>query len=312
MLLFHGKRSPHLHPAGIVLTTCPFLLALVSQHGIKFHPKEFAYLNESVCREAQGKDPTTKTYPPLTGPSLLQHFKLRETHLPNHTERAERLRKMAEQIPTVTMATSNMSSVSLGPLGTAAAESSSAATATVGSGVGNGAAATAQTSTPLGPPRPTKSTSSGLFVSRKPAGSFLRNNAPRPMILNRSMCVFFFFFGCFQDSELSPMGGGGRGRLMSPRWICNFFFFLDPSATQLPLRSPRLDGPTTPRLNQKTSRIQILDIQEGTEIIQSMNDAKVRKEQGMIVLGYSFLPNERRQSFLFSPALLRCRHISDL
>ncbi|KAF9348839.1 hypothetical protein BGX34_002211 [Mortierella sp. NVP85] len=210
----------------------------ISQHGIKFHPKEFAYLNESVCREAQGKDPTTKIYPPLTGPSLLQHFKLRETHLPNHTERAERLRKMAEQIPTVTMATSNMSSVNLGPPGATAAESSSAATATAGSGVGNGAAATAQTSTPLGPPRPTKSTSSGLFVSRKPAGSFLRNNAPRPMTLNRN-----------------------------------------PSATQLPLRSPRLDGPTTPRLNQKTSRIQILDIQEGTEIIQSMNDAKVRKEQ---------------------------------
>jgi hypothetical protein len=56
---------------------------------------------------------------------------------------------------------------------------------------------------------------------------------------------------------------------------------VDPSATQLPLRSPRVDQPTTPRLIQKASRIQILDIQQGNEIMQSMNDAKAKLEQGM-------------------------------
>ncbi|KAF9928325.1 Negative elongation factor A [Modicella reniformis] len=211
----------------------------ISQDGIKFHPKEFAYLNDSVCREAQGKDPRTKTYPPLTGPSLLQHFKLRESHRPKHAERAGRLRKMAEQTPTVAMAAGNLSSVGFVAPGPTSVESSSPTTA--GAGVGNGVAAASQTSGQPGPPglpRPTKSTSSGLFVSRKPAGSFVRNNAPRPMSLARN-----------------------------------------PSTGQLPLRSPRLDGPPTPRLNQKTSRIQILDIQEGTEIMQSMNDAKIRKEQ---------------------------------
>ncbi|KAG0223966.1 hypothetical protein B0O80DRAFT_436908 [Mortierella sp. GBAus27b] len=215
----------------------------ISRHGIKFHPKEFAYLNESVCIEGQGKDPATKSYPTLTGPSLLQHFKLRESHRPNHAERAERLRKLAEQIPTVAMASTNLPPIGhtapAASAGPAVVEASNSASA--GSGTGNGALPPPQAPGqpgPPGPPRPTKSTSSGLFVSRKPAGSFLRNNAPRPMSLARN-----------------------------------------PSATQLPLRSPRLDGPTTPRLNQKTSRIQILDIQEGTEIMQSMNDAKVRQEQ---------------------------------
>jgi hypothetical protein len=55
---------------------------------------------------------------------------------------------------------------------------------------------------------------------------------------------------------------------------------IDPSATSLPLRSPRVDQPTTPRLIQKASRIQILDIQQGNEIMQSMNDAKAKLEQG--------------------------------
>ncbi|KAF8922989.1 hypothetical protein BGZ58_003488 [Dissophora ornata] len=152
-------------------------------------------------------------------------------------KRAERLRQIAEQAsPIVAMAAGNLSSVGVGAAPTGATPPN---TITAGSGVGNGSASAPQVlgpPGPPGPPRPTKS-SSGLFV-RKPAGSFLRNNAPRPMPLPRN-----------------------------------------PSAGQLPLRSPRLEGPTTPRLNQKSSRIQILDIQQGTEIMQSMNDAKLRKEQ---------------------------------
>ncbi|KAG0358642.1 hypothetical protein BGZ54_010341 [Gamsiella multidivaricata] len=216
----------------------------ISRDGIKFHPKEFAYLNESVCKEGQGKDPKTKTYPPLTGPSLLKHFNLRDSHTSIHTDRAERLRKMAEQAsPIVAMAAGNLSSV--GGAGAAVSVGSEASgAANAGLGAVGGAASNSQGSglpggpPAPGPPRPTKSTSSGLFVSRKPAGSFLRSNAPRPMPLTRN-----------------------------------------PSVGQLPLRSPRLDGPTTPRSSQKMPRIQILDIQQGTEIIQSMNDAKIRKEQ---------------------------------
>ncbi|KAF9108668.1 Negative elongation factor A [Mortierella sp. AM989] len=231
------------------------LTSHISRDGIKFHPKEFAYLSESVCREGQGKDPATKAYPPLTGPSLQQHFNLRDSHVAIHTERAEKLRKMAEQAPPiVALASGSFPSVGAGAAGLATGVAPSTGVSTSGASLGNGgvsatataAAASAtgaasQIPAPLGPPGhprpPTKSSSTGLFV-RKPAGSFLRNNAPRPMPLVRNT-----------------------------------------STSQLPLRSPRLDSPTTPRLNQKSSRIQILDIQQGNEIMQSMNDEKKRKEQ---------------------------------
>ncbi|KAI1300722.1 hypothetical protein EDD11_006012 [Mortierella claussenii] len=226
------------------------LTSHISRDGIKFHPKEFAYLNESVCRAGQGKDPKTKQYPPLTGPSLQQYFNLRDSHVSIHTERAEKLKKMAEQAsPIVALAGGNMSSP-VNSSGSAVASGSSPSNSPAAgvSVVGNGGNATIGAPVgslpapgapggPPGPPRPAKTSSTGLFV-RKPAGSFLRNNPPRPMPLPRN-----------------------------------------PSTGQLPLRSPRLDGPTTPRLNQKSSRIQILDIQQGNEIMQSMNDEKKRKEQ---------------------------------
>ncbi|KAF9169550.1 hypothetical protein BGX21_007717 [Mortierella sp. AD011] len=220
------------------------LTSHISRDGIKFHPKEFAYLSDSVCKAGQGKDPATKAYPPLTGPSLQQHFNLRDSHVSIHTERAERLKKMAEQASPI-VSSGSFPSAGTGAAGSAigtatpmgAPTSATGPAAAVSSSVG----ATPQASTPLGPPGhprpPAKSSSTGLFV-RKPAGSFLRNNAPRPMPLSRN-----------------------------------------PSTGQLPLRSPRLDSPTTPRLNQKSSRIQILDIQQGNEIMQSMNDEKRRKEQ---------------------------------
>ncbi|KAG0210292.1 hypothetical protein BGX28_009448 [Mortierella sp. GBA30] len=210
----------------------------IAQDGIKFHPREFAFLNNSVCRAGQGKDPNTKECPPLAGPSLQKHFSLRPSHASTHKERADRLKRLAEEAspiipggPTTIVATSGA--------GLAATTSSSVSAA--GSGLGSSAAAPVQPSgapIPGGPPRPVKSSSSGLFVSRKPTGSFLRTNAPRPMPLPRN-----------------------------------------PSSSQLPLRSPRLDTPTTPRLNQKSSRIQILDLDQGNEIMQSMQDAKRRKEE---------------------------------
>ncbi|KAG0320280.1 hypothetical protein BGZ99_004624 [Dissophora globulifera] len=209
----------------------------ISQNGIKFHPKEAAYLNDSVSRELQGRDPKTKDYPALTGPSLQQHFNLRDSHVSIHTERALRLRQIAQASPVTGTAAGNMSSVGVGA--SVVTGVSPPTSASAGSTPGASSTATASPlgpPAPPGPPRPTKS-SSGLFV-RKPTGSFLRNNAPRPMPLPRN-----------------------------------------PSAGQLPLRSPRLDGPTTPRLNQKMSRIQILDIQQGTEIMQSMNETKLRIEQ---------------------------------
>ncbi|KAG0325264.1 hypothetical protein BG004_003266 [Podila humilis] len=155
-------------------------------------------------------------------------------------ERGERLRKLAEQSSPILPMWAGSTIITPGQ--TTSAGGSAVST---GHGAPSGAAAgpsgIAQSSTPIpgGPPRPVKS-SSGLFVSRKPAGgSFLRNNAPRPMPLPRN-----------------------------------------PSVGSLPLRSPRLDTPlSTPRLNPKSSRIQILDIQQGTEIMQSMHDAKIRKEQ---------------------------------
>ncbi|KAF9433987.1 hypothetical protein BGZ76_008728 [Entomortierella beljakovae] len=229
------------------------LTSHISRDGIKFHPKEFAYLSESVCRSGQGKDSATKTYPPLTGPSLQRHFNLKDSHVDIHTERAERLKKMAAQASPI-VASGSFPSVGAGALGATTGNiqlsNASASSTSVGGGGSTATLSTAPlasgssapSSGPLGPPGqpprpPTKSSSTGLFV-RKPAGSFLRNNAPRPMALARN-----------------------------------------PSAGQLPLRSPRLDSPTTPRLNQKSSRIQILDIQQGNEIMQNMNDEKRRKEQ---------------------------------
>ncbi|KAF9354975.1 hypothetical protein BGX26_007136 [Mortierella sp. AD094] len=221
------------------------LTSHISRDGIKFHPREFAYLSDSVCKAGQGKDPATKAYPPLTGPSLQQHFNLRDSHVAIHTERAERLKKMADQASPI-VPSGTFPSVSAGAAGSAmgAAPPMGApisATGPAATAASSSTGAASQTSAPLGPPGhprpPAKSSSTGLFV-RKPAGSFLRNNAPRPMPLSRNT-----------------------------------------STGQLPLRSPRLDSPTTPRLNQKSSRIQILDIQQGNEIMQSMNDEKRRKEQ---------------------------------
>jgi hypothetical protein len=44
------------------------------------------------------------------------------------------------------------------------------------------------------------------------------------------------------------------------------------------------------KLNQKTSRIQILDIQQGTEIMQSMQNEKLKREQGKITTIQYFGP----------------------
>ncbi|KAF9194785.1 hypothetical protein BGZ50_005825 [Haplosporangium sp. Z 11] len=209
----------------------------ISRNGIKFHPREFAYLNDSVCKAGQGKDPQTNTYPPITGPSLQRHFSLKESQSSIHKDRAEKLRKMAEQVtPIGASPSSGLSSVGVGSsAGIAGAPTS----ASIGGNGSNGTSSIQTSGAPVpgAPPRPQKS-SSGLFVSRKPAGSFLRPNAPRPMPLPRN-----------------------------------------PSSGQLPLRSPRLDTPTTPRLNQKSSRIQILDIDQGSEIMQNMQDAKRRREE---------------------------------
>ncbi|KAG9061623.1 hypothetical protein KI688_007203 [Linnemannia hyalina] len=211
----------------------------INRDGIKFHPMEFAFLNKSVCKEGQGKDPKTKAYPPLAGPSIQQHFKLKDSHVTIHTSRAERLKKMAEQAsPVIPSTASNLSSGSTGLSSGPAGPGSTSASA-LGPGASSvGATTTSGASGIGGPPRPAKATSSGLFVRKQSGGSFLRTNAPRPMALPRN-----------------------------------------PSATSLPLRSPRVDQPTTPRLIQKASRIQILDIQQGNEIMQSMNDAKAKLEQ---------------------------------
>ncbi|KAF9117906.1 hypothetical protein BGW39_001675 [Mortierella sp. 14UC] len=162
----------------------------INRDGIKFHPMEFAFLNESVCKEGQGKDPKTKTYPPIAGPSIQQHFKLKDSHVAIHTSRAERLKKMAEQASPVIPSTANsltsssagLSSGSAGP----AASTSTAPGVGAGPGAGSVAASAASGAPGLGgPPRSTKASSSGLFV-RKPSGSsFLRSNAPRPMALPR-------------------------------------------------------------------------------------------------------------------------------
>ncbi|KAG0299238.1 hypothetical protein BGZ97_003811 [Linnemannia gamsii] len=210
----------------------------INRDGIKFHPMEFAFLNKSVCTEGQGKDPKTKAYPPLAGPSIQQHFKLKDSHVAIHTSRAERLKKMAEQAsPVIPSTATSLSSASTGLSSGSAPGASS--TSALGPGAGASGSSAAPGATGIGgPPRPTKATSSGLFVRKQSGGSFLRSNAPRPMALPRN-----------------------------------------PSATSLPLRSPRVDQPTTPRLIQKASRIQILDIQQGNEIMQSMNDAKAKLEQ---------------------------------
>lgn len=159
---------------------------LVNRDGIKFHPMEFAFLNKSVCTEGQGKDPKTKAYPPLAGPSIQQHFKLKDSHIAIHTSRAERLKKMAEQASPVIPSTANgLSSASTGlPLGSAPGASP---TSVLGSGAGvSGSSAAPGASGIGGPPRPTKATSSGLFVRKQSGGSFMRSNAPRPMALPRS------------------------------------------------------------------------------------------------------------------------------
>ncbi|KFH67962.1 hypothetical protein MVEG_06693 [Podila verticillata NRRL 6337] len=203
----------------------------IATDGFKFHPKEYAYLNDTVCRVSQGKDPKAKEYPPVTGPSLQQHFNLRDSSTVDK-ERGERLRKLAEQSSPILPMSSSIAPPTGQPLasGAVAPGTSSAVTGSTGSAP--------SAPIPGGPPRPPAKSSSGLFV-KKPAGSFLRNNAPRPMPLPRN-----------------------------------------PSVGSLPLRSPRIDTPmATPRLNQKSSRIQILDIQQGTEIMQTMNAEKLRKEQ---------------------------------
>ncbi|KAF9298334.1 hypothetical protein BGZ74_009431 [Mortierella antarctica] len=201
----------------------------IATDGFKFHPKEYAYLNDTVCRVSQGKDPKATEYPPVTGPSLQQHFSLRDSSTVDK-ERGERLRKLAEQSSPILPMSASIAPPTGQPSAPGTAPVPSAAAGSTGSAP----------SAPIlgGPPRPPAKSSSGLFV-KKPAGSFLRNNAPRPMSLARN-----------------------------------------PSVSSLPLRSPRIDAPlATPRLNQKSSRIQILDIQQGTEIMQTMNAEKLRKEQ---------------------------------
>lgn len=170
---------------------CHCTCLLVNRDGIKFHPMEFAFLNKSVCKEGQGKDPKTKAYPPLAGPSIQQHFKLKDSHVTIHTSRAERLKKMAEQaspvIPsTASSLTSGSAVLSSGPAGPGSTSASAS-----GPGAGSAGAAAASGASGIGgPPRPAKATSSGLFVRKQSGSSFLRTNAPRPMALPRSKSLY--------------------------------------------------------------------------------------------------------------------------
>ncbi|KAF9373274.1 hypothetical protein CPC16_001928 [Podila verticillata] len=150
----------------------------IATDGFKFHPKEYAYLNDTVCRVSQGKDPKAKEYPPVTGPSLQQHFNLRDSSTVDK-ERGERLRKLAEQSSPILPMSSSIAPPTGQPLasGAVAPGTSSAVTGSTGSAP--------SAPIPGGPPRPPAKSSSGLFV-KKPAGSFLRNNAPRPMPLPRT------------------------------------------------------------------------------------------------------------------------------
>ncbi|KAG0228843.1 hypothetical protein BGW42_001923 [Actinomortierella wolfii] len=212
----------------------------IKSDGIKFHPKEWAYLNTSVWHPPGCKDPKE--------PSIHQHFVLKKQFRNNHSERSERLRKLAEKAGTFSggVNAGPLSPTVLGPgssvhlamSGSAGGPSASAVAGGSGGtssgvpgvpGLPPGASGQPGAHVPgssLPPPRPTKPASGGLFVTRKPKSITLPRN---------------------------------------------------PST--LPLRSPRTDGPPMPRLNQKLSRIQILDIQEGTEIMQSMKDDKLRQEQ---------------------------------
>ncbi|KAF9977838.1 hypothetical protein BGZ73_004751 [Actinomortierella ambigua] len=215
----------------------------INSEGIKFHPKEWTYLNTSVWHPAGSKDPQE--------PSIHQHFVLKKKFRNNHSERSERLLKLAEKAGTFTGGSAMgaggpLSPTLLGPGSTIHTPMAGVSAGGPVPGAGGRAAVTAagvpgvapgvagQPGVPgaavpgsgLLPPRPAKPAGGGLFVNRRPKNITLPRN---------------------------------------------------PST--LPLRSPRTDGPAMPRLNQKLSRIQILDMQEGTEIIQSMKDDKLRQEQ---------------------------------
>lgn len=73
----------------------------------------------------------------------------------------------------------------------------------------------------------------------------------------------------------------GCSRFVAHNFLCFVLLSIDPSASQLPTVAAS-------RGNLKHPRIQLLDIQQGNEIMQSMNDARIRKEQGWY--RYNLLP----------------------
>lgn len=148
-------------------------------------------MNDTVCRVSQGKDPKAKEYPPVTGPSLQQHFNLRDSSTVDK-ERGKRLQKLAEQSSPILPMSSSIAPPTGQPLASGAV-APGASSAVAGS---TGSAPSAPI--PGGPPRPPAKSSSGLFV-KKPAGSFLRNNAPRPMPLPRSKELDGLHVFCFQS-----------------------------------------------------------------------------------------------------------------
>ncbi|KAF9162800.1 hypothetical protein DFQ26_003230 [Actinomortierella ambigua] len=205
--------------------------------GIRFHPKEWTYLNTSVWHPSGSEDPEA--------PSLHQHFVLKKKFRNNHSERSERLLKLAEKAGTfmggsaLGVGGGPLSPTLLGPgssIHTPMAVGGASAGGPAPGGTGVATAAAAASGVPGVPGVP--------GVAPGASGQSGVPGAP------------------------SPVPG-----LPPPRPAKS----ADPST--LPLRSPRLDGPAMPRLNQKHSRIQILDIEQGTEIMQSMKDDKLRQEQ---------------------------------
>jgi hypothetical protein len=163
-------------------------------------------MNNSICRHAQGQDPNTKKYLPLTGPAIQEHFTIKSSFNSIHAERLEKLKKMAEQawpisgLTTPGLHTANISNP-LGGAGVGGGASSSSNVSTsiqsnnLGTqGTGNAPSSIQSTSTiPVGQASSTTGTamrppakSSGLFVSRKlsTGSSFLRSNAPKSIPTN--------------------------------------------------------------------------------------------------------------------------------
>ncbi|GJJ78626.1 hypothetical protein EMPS_10985 [Entomortierella parvispora] len=249
----------------------------ISQNGIKFHPKEFAYLSESVCKAGQGRDPKTKKYPAMTGPSLQTHFTLIDDSDESiHGDRSERLRKMADQAsPAVTLPGGilSSSSASLGSVldssvgpgsndGTSSAEGGNSASGGTAAGAGSVQAIGSNGS--LAP---------GVAATTGPGATAPGGSGTAP--------------GLGGNVALGPGGVPAR-----PVKSSGLFVKSKPSGTSflrnnaprpMPLpRNPSLGQIPTiaaSRGNPKVSRIQILDLQQGNEIMQSMNDARIRKEQ---------------------------------